>query len=891
METQSNTGQEEKIRNTTNGKDNRNNPHFAEDEVIIRFKTEHGKEMDADSVDKSHKAIGATIKKDFSKKGLAGTQVVKIPPGVSVEEAIARYNEDPNVLSAEPNYRVELMRLPDDPAFLLQWGLRNTGETYGLPSADIHAVSAWNISTGDPTVLIAIPDTGIDLSHPDLAGNIWINALEIPGNCIDDDSNGYIDDARGWDFIQGDPDPSDDNGHGTHVAGIAGAVGNNGLGIAGVMWNTRILPLKVISADGYGYESDAIEAILYAKNAGADIISISWGSYGESQALKDAIDSYPGLVVCAAGNSGQDNDAYPVYPASYSSGNIISVTATNENDEIASFANYGMQSVDIAAPGVGIYSTIPGSGYETRSGTSMAAPFVAGVAGLVLSVNGDLEGEDLVSILSESVDSCDSLEGLVSSSGRVNAEAALLVAGGGPVVSPTQTTPLPTVTVTPTPTAPGTDEPQAALLNDEFLRYIQSGRTYSTEVGDGEHFTGYIPSPVNISCTTGQILEFSNISVFSLPSSYDLRAVGRVTSVKDQGNCGSCWAHGAMASLESTLMPAEPWDFSEWQLNVNHGFDYLSCAGGNNYMSTAYLTRWNGPMSEGQSSPVRKHVQEVLFIPRKTSALDNTNIKNAIFNYGGISASFYVDSAYFKGASYYYPSSGGGNHIVTIVGWDDNYSAGNFKTRPAGNGAYLCKNSWGTDWGLNGYFWISYYDGIMGYEELAVFKSAEPVTNYDHVYQYDPLGWVSSVGYGANTAWAANVFTSAQSEQLKSVGFYTTSSSTANEIYIYRNPTSGQPTNSQGPVSSQSGTIAIPGYHTIQLDNPVKFTAGDRYSIVVKLTTPGYNYPIAYEYPISGYSSAARASAGQSYISYSGSSWQDITTWRTNSNVCVKGYT
>ena len=876
----------------------KNNPHFAEDEVIVRFNLKPGKEVDAESAGKSHKAVGATIKKDFGKKGLAGTQVVKIPPGLPVEKAIEKYKEDPNVLSAEPNYRIDLMYLPDDPDFPLQWGLRNTGETYGLPSADIHAVSAWSISTGYPGIIIAIPDTGIDLSHPDLAGNMWINPYEIPGNGIDDDSNGYIDDARGWDFIQGDPDPSDDNGHGTHVAGIAGAVGNNSLGIAGVMWNARILPLKVISADGCGYESDAIEAILYAKNAGVDIISISWGSYGESQALKDAIDSYPGLVVCAAGNSGQDNDVYPVYPASYSSGNIISVTATDEHDEIASFANYGVQSVDIAAPGVGIYSTVPGSGYEARSGTSMAAPFVAGVAGLVLSVNEDLGGEDLVAVLSESSDSCDSLEGMISSSGRVNAEAALLIAGGGPVVSPTQTTPLPTVTVTPTQNATG-NEPQAAPINGEFIQYLQFGASTVSYGEDGDSVTGYIPSPVNRSFLTGQPLEFSEYSILSIPADYDLRDYGRATAVRNQGGCGSCWAFATYGSAESVLRPGETWDFSENNLKNTHGFDPGACDGGNADMSAAYLTRWKGPVREADdpyvdypsSSPTglspEKHVQDILYIPGRSGSTNNDNIKNAVMTYGGVYTSFYWNDSYYNSntRTYYYSGTASSNHAVTIMGWDDN------KVVPGapGNGAFLIKNSWGTGFGDGGYVWISYYDTRLGRSTNAVFLS-ESTNNYDYIYQYDPLGWVSSVGYSSNTAWAANVFTASRSEQLNAAGFYAASPGTAYEIYIYRNP-SGGPINSQGPVSSQSGTIAIPGYHTIQLDNPVNLAAGQKFSIVVKLTTPGWDWPIPYECPYPRYSSAARAAAGQSYISASGGSWQDITTWTANSNVCVKGYT
>ena len=450
-----------------NGQENDDKPPHAEQELIIRFVTEPGKKAPPAIAATIHRAVGASVRKDYSGKGLAGTQLVALPPGLSVEEGIARYANNPAVLSVQPNYRIDLMAIPDDPGFSLQWGLLNTGNTGGLASADISAVPAWDTTTGSSRIVIAIPDTGIDLTHPDLAGNIWINPHEIAGNGIDDDGNGCIDDIYGWDFVNNDQYPADDHGHGTHVAGIIGAVGNNTMGTTGVMWDVQILPLKVIGAGGYGYESDAIEAILYAREAGAHIVSISWGSSGESPALRDAIERFPGLVVCAAGNSARDSDLYPVYPASYPSGNIISVTATDENDELAPFANYGMQTVDIAAPGVGIYSTAPGSGYAARSGTSMAVPFIAGVAGLILSEHDVSDPSYLIDILTESSDHLSSLEGRVSSGGRVNAQNALLraAAGSGITPSPTPTipSPSPTVTVTslPTPVLPD-DRPQIA---------------------------------------------------------------------------------------------------------------------------------------------------------------------------------------------------------------------------------------------------------------------------------------------------------------------------------------------------------------------------------------------------------------------------------------------
>jgi C1A family cysteine protease len=417
--------------------------------------------------------------------------------------------------------------------------------------------------------------------------------------------------------------------------------------------------------------------------------------------------------------------------------------------------------------------------------------------------------------------------------------------------------------------------------------------------GDDEGL-GYTPSPVDRSYMEGQNLAFYQTSILSYPSAYDLRDYNRVTSVKDQGSCGSCWAFATFGSAESVLRPNETWDFSEDNLKNLHGFDYGPCSGGNYDMSTAYLVRWSGPINESSDPyspssssysptglPPVKHVQDVLYIPNRANSLDNSNIKSAIMEYGGVSTSFFWNSGYYSSGSYtyYYPGTTSANHGVTIVGWDDNKVV----SGAPGNGAFLIKNSWGAGWGSGGYFWISYYDNRLARDGNVVFLS-EPTDNYDYNYQYDPLGWTSSIGNGTTTAWGANIFTSARNERLGAVGFYALSPNTAYEIYVYRNP-SGGPVNPQGYVSHQSGTIAIPGYHTIPLDTPVSLNAGDKFSIVVKFTTPTTGYPLAIERPLSGYSSGATASAGQSYRSSTGSSWTDLISSYPNSNVCIKGYT
>jgi hypothetical protein len=252
----------------------------------------------------------------------------------------------------------------------LRYGASNTGQTVngiaGIEDADIDAPEAWDIETGvSHPVVIAVVDTGVAYHHPDLEANIWRNTAENCDNGIDDDGNGYIDDCHGWDFIGNDNDPPDYNnylggiGHGSHVAGTIAAAGNNHTGITGVMWQAQIMPLRTLGVTGAGTTAAAIAAIEYANANGAQVINNSWGGIGFSQALKDVIDQSNAVVVCAAGNESQDNDLNPTYPASFTSPNIISVAATTSSDNLAFFSNYGHTSVDVAAPGVFTFSTMP----------------------------------------------------------------------------------------------------------------------------------------------------------------------------------------------------------------------------------------------------------------------------------------------------------------------------------------------------------------------------------------------------------------------------------------------------------------------------------------------------------------------------------------------------
>ncbi len=382
--------------------------------------------------------------------GLARAQVSS---GGDLSRVLASLNSNPSVAYAEPNFVVTTMAtVPDDPRFPEQWALDNTGQTGGTVDADIDAPEAWDLQTGTD-IVVAVIDTGLDYNHEDIVGNVWSNPGEIPDNGIDDDNNGFIDDDKGWDFANNDNDPFDDNRHGTHVSGSIAAVGNNAIGVSGVNWSARIMPLKFLDATGAGTTADAISAIQYATMMGAPISSNSWGGGAFSQALYDAIQAAGAagqLFVAAAGNDGVNTDVTPSYPASYDLDNIISVAATDADDLLATFSNFGAVTVDLGAPGVDILSTVPptatggprfpggGGGttvsYDTLSGTSMATPHVSGVAALLLASNGSLDVAALKAAILASVDPLASLAGITVSGGRLNAYNA--VAGQGIAITP-----------------------------------------------------------------------------------------------------------------------------------------------------------------------------------------------------------------------------------------------------------------------------------------------------------------------------------------------------------------------------------------------------------------------------------------------------------------------
>ncbi len=346
-----------------------NRSEYKEDEIIVKYK----KNISERLMKKSLNKYGMSVKKSFKTMTM---KCVTIPDGSSVKDMINKIIKDPNVEYAEPNYLYHADATPDDPRFTDLWGLNNNGQTGGTPDADIDATEAWDIATGDSSIVIAVIDTGIDYTHEDIKQNLWRNSGEIPGNNIDDDNNGVVDDIYGFNSITGSGDPYDNGGHGTHVSGTIGAVGNNSKGVSGVNWKTKIMALKFLNESGSGYSNNAIACIDYAvtmKNNGVNVrvTNNSWGGGPYSQALYDAIKRLRDadiLFVASAGNSAKNTDSTAAYPASYNLENIISVAATDKNDTLAYFSNYGSITVDLAAPGYEILSTYPGGGYNPVSG-------------------------------------------------------------------------------------------------------------------------------------------------------------------------------------------------------------------------------------------------------------------------------------------------------------------------------------------------------------------------------------------------------------------------------------------------------------------------------------------------------------------------------------------
>ena len=372
--------------------------------------------------------------RDLKMRYVADGRIVKVllPKGADKDTLIKRLSVNPAVAVAEPDYPLHALATPDDPDFGQLWGLLNTGQNSGTAGADIKATDAWDISTGSHEVVIGVIDSGMDYNHPDLVDNRWVNPGDLPGS------------TYGYSTLNAELDPMDSDSHGTHVAGTIGATGNNGIGVVGVNWNVTLLPCQFLGPTG-GSTAGAIECINYFTdlklNHGVNVKATnnSWGGGSYSDTLRAAIESGGDagiLFIAAAGNDGVDADSTPMYPAAYDLDAIVSVASTDRNDQLSIFSsgasNYGAVSVDLGAPGSAILSTVPGGGYASYSGTSMASPHVAGAAALLWSVNPDITPLEMKSILMDSGDSLSALEGKTVSGKRLNLATAMVDADPTP---------------------------------------------------------------------------------------------------------------------------------------------------------------------------------------------------------------------------------------------------------------------------------------------------------------------------------------------------------------------------------------------------------------------------------------------------------------------------
>lgn len=405
-------------------------PEAVPGEYVIKFKDSAAASRSLSTLSST---VGSYIKDQIPNLNVV---VIKRPVFEIQSNVLSNLKQNPYVEFVEPNYIYRASKLPNDTMFSQLWGLSNVGQAdsskkEGVAGIDVGAEQAWDITTGSKDVVVAVIDTGVNFNHPDLKDNMWVNEAELNGQAgVDDDGNGIIDDIHGASFVNAakpSGNPLDDNGHGSHCAGTIAGVGNNGIGVAGVAWEARIMALKFLSASGSGSMDGALKAIDYAVAHGAKILSNSWGGGGQSDILKAAIQrSHDAntLFVAAAGNESNNNDSRPTYPATYDVPNVVSVAALDNRGRIASFSNYGKTKVHIAAPGVNVLSTVLGTKYDSYSGTSMAAPHVSGVAVLLAAAEPNLTGVELKERMMKTAVPLDTLRGK-SVAGLVNAYKAL----------------------------------------------------------------------------------------------------------------------------------------------------------------------------------------------------------------------------------------------------------------------------------------------------------------------------------------------------------------------------------------------------------------------------------------------------------------------------------
>lgn len=417
-------------------------------EVIVRYRD------GADAASRRH-ARSAVAAPSFRGGPVPGSEVVRVDG--PVRAAVRALEASPAVLYAEPNHLWQALDTPNDPLYGQQWAL-------GTGGGSIAAPVAWDITSGEGGPVLAVVDSGMQMDHPDLSPNRWVNAGETAGNGIDDDGNGYVDDRHGWDWVGNDPDPTDQHGHGTHVSGIAGARGDDGYGVAGLSWGPRVMVLRALDHQGVGTTANIAKAFSYAAAKGARIVNASFGGSQSSQTLSEAITNSPGtLFVTAAGNGGSDgvgdnNDLIGSYPCNVVASNLLCIAASDRNDELASFSNYGSTTVHLAAPGTSILSTTRGSSHGSASGTSMATPFVAATASLLWTHTPSASVGQVRNAILNGVDRLASMEGKLISGGRLNAYAALIEIGATEPEPDPEPEPEPEPSPSPSPSPSPTDD-------------------------------------------------------------------------------------------------------------------------------------------------------------------------------------------------------------------------------------------------------------------------------------------------------------------------------------------------------------------------------------------------------------------------------------------------
>ena len=389
----------------------------------------------------------------------------------------------------------------------------------------------------------------------------------------------------------------------------------------------------------------------------------------------------------------------------------------------------------------------------------------------------------------------------------------------------------------------------------------------------------------------------------SLPASYDLREKGRVSAIRNQGAYGTCWAFGALTAMESALLPENFYLFSVDHMSMSNSFKMTQYDGGEYTMGMAYLAAWQGPVNEkddpygdgktDHSLTAVKHVQEMRVIPSK----DIAAIKNAVFKYGGVQTSFYnslsnamASSPYYNNetSAYCYIGTQKPNHEVVIIGWDDNYSKENFSVPLEGDGAFICQNSWGSNFGEQGIFYVSYYDINIGTHNV-VYTRIDDVDNYDNIYQSDLCGWVGKMGYEKESMYGANVFTAQSEEEVVAASFYATAPDTEYKIYVVNNFENAASLHNRTLVAE--GTLEDAGYYTIDFEYPISVRAGEKYAVVLYVYTPGATHPMAIEYDSGDkFLDSVDLNDGEGYISYNGTQFINVKE-KQNCNLCIKAFT